>query len=79
LAERDGMSLSSLRGAATLATSAFDAARSSLRSMADAAAASGAPAEPVPAVAEAEPALTAVETPAPRKGARQGTVLDAYA
>jgi hypothetical protein len=69
------MSLTSLRGAAGFASSAFDTARSTWKAMAEAAVN---PAD----TAETEPAVEAAErtaTPAPKKGSRRGTLLDAYA
>jgi hypothetical protein len=73
------MSLSSF---SSLASTAFDTARSTIRAMADAAvppagtsAVTNPPAVPAPPVA-AEAAAT---PPAPAKGGRVGTVLDAYA
>jgi hypothetical protein len=72
------MTLNSLRGAAG---SAFDNARSSLKAMADAAAAplesEAVPAEK-PVVAE-KPAAPAAAAPSGRRGARQGVSLDSYA
>ncbi|WP_133877424.1 hypothetical protein [Paractinoplanes brasiliensis] len=62
----------------SMVSSAYDTARSNLRSMADAAAGSGRP-EPVkPALAETpRPEVKAAAEPAP--GRRQGVNLDSYA
>lgn len=65
----------------SLVNSAYDAARSNLKSMADAAAGSGKP-EPVkPALAETpKPEVKAESEPAkPVPGQRQGVTLDSYA
>ncbi|MDY7084657.1 MAG: hypothetical protein SYR96_06075 [Actinomycetota bacterium] len=65
----------------SMVSSAYDAARSNLRSMADAAAESGRP-EPVkPALAETpRPEVKAATEPAkPVPGQRQGVNLDSYA
>jgi len=68
-------SLRSLTGAASLASAAFDTAKSNLKAMAEAAA-TAAPAQD----AGAETALaTEGGSGEPRKGARQGVQLDAYA
>jgi hypothetical protein len=81
------MSLSSLRSAAGFANNALDTARSTWKAMADAAVNTDPAANPdetgAPAQASAAASAAAVETgataPAPRKGVRLGTVLDAYA
>ncbi len=70
-----------IKSFSSLANTAFDTARNNLKSMADAAAQSGASPErasdpqPVAVPAQAD----AVEAPKPAKGQRQGVSLDAYA
>lgn len=90
------MSLSSLRsfsGAASLATTAFDTARTTLKAMAEAAvpppgsepapndqpSGRGTPAPVAPGVAVAKSEATERAPGEKRKGIRKGTVLDAYA
>ena len=70
-----GMSLTSLRGAASLASTALDTARSTWKAMAEA---TVAPEEPA-ATPEPAPEPPGAGVPAVRKGARQGVALDAYA
>ena len=77
-AEREGMSFTSLRsltGAASLATAAFDTAKSNLKAMAEAAAS----AAPAPDAAAETAVATDAVSAEPRKGMRQGVQLDAYA
>ncbi|MCM4077583.1 hypothetical protein [Paractinoplanes hotanensis] len=62
----------------SLVTSAYDTARSNLKSMAESAAATGAEVTPVLAKAP-EPAAPVTEVPAPVPGQRQGVNLDSYA
>ena len=62
----------------SLVTSAYDTARSNLKSMAESAAATGA--EVTPALAKApEPAAPVTEVPEPVPGQRQCVNLDSYA
>jgi hypothetical protein len=68
------MSLTSLRGAAGFASSAFDTARSTWKAMAEAAADTAEETRPA-----ADPAVERSSTPTPKKGSRRGIALDAYA
>ena len=70
------MSLTSLRGAAGFASSAFDTARSTWKAMAEAAVSPETAGETRPA---ADPAAERTSTPTPKKGSRRGIALDAYA
>ncbi|MBM2619876.1 hypothetical protein JIG36_30630 [Actinoplanes sp. LDG1-06] len=62
----------------SLVTSAYDTARSNLKSMAEAAAESG-KSEPVTPALAKTPEPTAPEAPKPVPGQRQGVNLDSYA
>jgi hypothetical protein len=63
----------------SLVTSAYDTARSNLKSMAEAATEQRSP-EVTPALAKApEPAAPVTEVPQPVPGQRQGVNLDSYA
>jgi hypothetical protein len=77
------MNLSSLGSVGSLATSALDTARSTFRSLADAAvAADGSgpgPATPPAAEPAPAPAAPATRSAAAPAGRRSGTLLDAYA
>jgi hypothetical protein len=78
-------SLRSLTGAASLATTALDTARSTIKAMAEAATQAGEQSgkarerKPAPVRSEVAPVAEAKPGGGERKGVRQGLRLDAYA